>query len=68
MPTASAPWRVPARGLRGEGLNAVDQLVGSFGPAMEEFSRYSKVKRDTGEDVGVAEALDKPRTGRRMAH
>ncbi len=50
--------RSSAERLRGEGLNAVDQLVGSFGPAMEVFSRYSKVKRDTGEDVGVAEALD----------
>jgi adenine-specific DNA methylase len=50
--------RSSAERLRGDGLNAVDQLVGSFGPAMEVFSRYKQVKRDTGEDVGVAEALD----------
>ena len=50
--------RSSAERLRGDGLNAVDQLVGSFGPAMEVFSRYKEVKRDTGEAVGVAEALD----------
>lgn len=43
--------------LRSEGLNAVDQLVGAFGPAMEVFSRYDEVKTDTGEKVGVAEAI-----------
>ena len=43
--------------LRGEGLNAVDQLVGAFGPAMEVFSRYDEVRTDTGEKVGVTDAI-----------
>ena len=43
--------------LRSEGLNAVDQLVGAFGPAMEVFSRYDEVKSDTGERVSVADAI-----------
>lgn len=44
--------------LKGEGLNAVDQLVGSFGPALEVFSRYDEVRTDTGEAVGVDRAID----------
>lgn len=48
--------RTAAR-LKDEGLNAVDQLVGAFGPAMEVFSRYDDVKSDTGEKVGVADAI-----------
>jgi len=43
--------------LQGEGLNPVDQLVGTFGPAMEVFSRYDEVRTDTGEPVCVAEAI-----------
>ena len=43
--------------LKKEGLNAVDQLVGAFGPAMEVFSRYNQVKTDVGEKVGVADAI-----------
>ena len=43
--------------LKGEGLNAVDQLVGAFGPAMEVFTRYDEVKTDTGEKVSVALAI-----------
>jgi len=49
--------RKTAARLRGEGLNAVDQLVGAFGPAMEVFSRYDEVKTDTGQKVGVAESI-----------
>jgi adenine-specific DNA methylase len=49
--------RKTAGRLRGEGLNAVDQLVGAFGPAMEVFSRYDEVKSDTGERVSVADAI-----------
>jgi adenine-specific DNA methylase len=44
--------------LQKEGLNAVDQLVGSFGPALEVYSRYADVRTDTGEDVGVDRAID----------
>jgi adenine-specific DNA methylase len=47
-----------AERLLKEGLNPVDQLVGSFGPAMEVYSRYSEVRTDTGDPVGVDRALD----------
>lgn len=50
--------RGTAERLKTEGLNAVDQLVGSFGPAMEVYSRYDAVKTDTGEIIGVGEAID----------
>ncbi|HNT75687.1 MAG TPA: DUF1156 domain-containing protein [Anaerolineae bacterium] len=43
--------------LHAEGLNAVDQLVGAFGPAMEVFSRYAEVRTDTGVRVQVAAAI-----------
>ena len=46
-----------AERLQKEGLNPVDQLVGSFGPAMEVYSRYSEVRTDTGDPVGVDRAL-----------
>ena len=49
--------RATAARLQGEGLNPVDQLVGTFGPAMEVFSRYDEVRTDTGEPVCVAEAI-----------
>jgi len=44
--------------LQKEGLNAVDQLVGSFGPALEIYSRYDEVRTDTGDEVGVDRAID----------
>lgn len=44
--------------LQKEGLNAVDQLVGSFGPALEVYSRYAEVRTDTGSEVGVDRAID----------
>ena len=47
-----------AERLAGEGLNPVDQLVGSFGPAMEVFSAYDTVRTDTGEPVNVGAAID----------
>jgi len=50
--------RSSAERLRSEGLNAVDQLVGSFGPAMKVYSRYDEVRTDTGDPVGVAKAID----------
>jgi len=50
--------RATAERLKGEGLNAVDQLVGSFGPAMGVYSRYDEVRTDTGEPVGVGRAID----------
>ena len=50
--------RATAARLESEGLNRVDQLVGSFGPAMEVYSRYDEVVTDTGEPVGVDRAID----------
>jgi putative DNA methylase len=47
-----------AERLASEGLNPVDQLVGSFGPAMEVFSAFDQVRTDTGEPVGVGAAID----------
>jgi adenine-specific DNA methylase len=50
--------RRSAERLKGEGLNPVDQLVGSFGPAMEVYSRHDEVRTDTGDPVGVEKAID----------
>ena len=50
--------RASAERLQQEGLNAVDQLVGSFGPAMEVFSRHDEVRYDTGGTVPIGLALD----------
>lgn len=50
--------RASAERLRRDGLNAVDQLVGSFGPALEVYSEYDEVRTDTGEPVGVDRAID----------
>lgn len=44
--------------LDSEGLNAVDQLVGSFGPAMGVFSAFEAVRTDTGEPIKVGRAID----------
>jgi putative DNA methylase len=61
-PQMRSEIRARARGsaerLRDEGLNAIDQLVGSFGPAMEVYSRYDEVRMDTGEPVGVERAIE----------
>ncbi len=50
--------RTTAERLHHEGLNPVDQLVGSFGPAMEVYSRYDDVRTDTGNPVDVGRAID----------
>lgn len=50
--------RSAAERLQREGLNPVDQLVGSFGPAMEVYSRFAEVHTDTGQPVEVDRALD----------
>ena len=50
--------RSAAERLKSEGLNAIDQLVGCFGPAMEVYSRYDEVRLDTGEPVGVDVAIE----------
>jgi len=50
--------RESAERLQKEGLNPVDQLVGSFGPAMEVYSRFDIVKTDTGVPISVGKAID----------
>lgn len=50
--------RSAAERLKSDGLNPVDQLVGSFGPAMEVYSRHDEVRLDTGEPVGVDRAIE----------
>jgi adenine-specific DNA methylase len=47
-----------AERLQREGLNPVDQLVGSFGPAMEVYSQYDEVRTDTGVPVRVDKAIE----------
>ncbi len=47
-----------AERLEREGLNAVDQLVGSFGPAMSVFSAFDEVRTDKGEPVTIGAAID----------
>jgi adenine-specific DNA methylase len=42
----------------GGAIDAIDQLVGSFGPAMAVFTRHAAVKTDTGKVVDVGDALD----------
>jgi adenine-specific DNA methylase len=56
--TIGARAKESAARLAKDGLNAVDQLVGSFGPAMEIFSRYDTVRTDTGQPVSVGRAID----------
>jgi len=53
-----AAAQTAAERLQAQGLKPVDQLVGSFGPAMGVFSRYDQVRTDTGEPVRVGAALD----------
>jgi adenine-specific DNA methylase len=49
--------RASAARLHAEGLNPVDQLVGSFGPAMTVYSRFDDVRTDTGDPVEVESAI-----------
>ncbi len=41
-----------------QGIRGADFFISAIGPAVEVFGRYSRVRRLTGEDVGVAELLD----------
>jgi putative DNA methylase len=54
----AAAGRAAAERLETQGLKPVDQLVGSFGPAMGVFSRFDVVKTDTGDIVPIGVALD----------
>ena len=47
-----------AAATAGSAIDAIDQLVGSFGPAMQVFTRHAVVKTDTGRVVDVGDALD----------
>lgn len=50
--------RASAERLQESGMSGVDQLVGSFGPAMEVYSRYDDVRTDTGKQIAVSQAID----------
>lgn len=50
--------RDAAERLEAQGLKPVDQLVGSFGPAMAVFTAFDEVRTDTGDPVPIREALD----------
>lgn len=50
--------RASAERLQKSGMSGVDQLVGSFGPAMEVYSRYDDVRTDTGKRISVGQAID----------
>jgi len=47
-----------AERLQSQGLNPIDQLVGSFGPAIEIYSKYDDVITDTGHSIGVGSAIE----------
>ena len=47
-----------AERLEREGLNPVDQLVGTFGPAMGVFSAFDEMRTDKGEPIRVGAAID----------
>ncbi|MEE9166551.1 MAG: DUF1156 domain-containing protein [Candidatus Neomarinimicrobiota bacterium] len=50
--------RSAANRLEKQGLNPVDQLVGTFGPAMEVYSRYDEVRDPEEGPIGVDRAID----------
>jgi len=41
-----------------QGIRGADFFISAIGPAVEVFGKYKKVKRVTGEEVGVGELLD----------
>jgi len=49
--------RSTAAGLKAQGLNPVDQLVGAFGPAMKVFTRYASVRTEAGQMFATEDAL-----------
>ncbi|MGH7192382.1 MAG: hypothetical protein ACREJM_02490, partial [Candidatus Saccharimonadales bacterium] len=47
-----------AERLERDGLNPVDQLVGTFGPAMSVFSAFDEMRTDKGEPIRVSAAIE----------
>ena len=45
--------------LQGEGVRGADLVFACIGPALEIFSRYTKVETADGRDVTLAEYLEK---------
>ena len=45
--------------LQGEGVRGADRVFACIGPALEIFSRYSKVETPEGQDVELAQYLEK---------
>ena len=45
--------------LQGEGVRGADLVFACIGPALEIFSRYSKVETADGREVGLPEYLER---------
>jgi adenine-specific DNA methylase len=56
LPNRVADWM---ERLQGEGIRGADLVFACIGPALEIFSRYSKVETADGEEVALAEYLEK---------
>jgi len=56
LPKRVGDWM---EGLQGEGIRGADLVFACIGPALEIFSRYSKVETAEGREVKLAEFLEK---------
>jgi hypothetical protein len=56
LPVRVADWM---ERLQGEGVRGADLIFACIGPALETFSRYSTVETAEGQEVGLAEYLEK---------
>jgi adenine-specific DNA methylase len=56
LPTRVGDWM---ERLQGEGVRGADLVFACIGPALEIFSRYSKVETADGREVALAEYLEK---------
>ncbi len=56
LPTRVGDWM---ERLQGEGIRGADLVFACIGPALEIFSRYSKVETADGREVALAEYLEK---------
>jgi adenine-specific DNA methylase len=56
LPKRAGDWM---ERLRGEGVRGADLVFACIGPALEIFSRYSKVETAEGREVGLPEYLEK---------
>ena len=56
LPNRVADWM---ERLQGEGIRGADLIFACIGPALEIFSRYTQVETAEGQQVGLAEYLEK---------